>query len=160
MIKIIDKVNTFVEYFAGILLGIITISIFIQVLVRITYASIPVSWTSELARYLMFWVVFLGGAVAVRKSRMIAMKAILPVVSGKLKQIITVFSHLVSLIFYGFIFVIGLEWAMTSGLARSSSVMYVPMVFVYSAMFVGAGFMILNTLTLLIESFLHKKEIT
>lgn len=144
-------------------MGVMVISIFLQVLARFVFTyfnlSISVPWTEELARYLMFWVVFLGGAVAVHKSRMIAMEAILSVVPGKMTKAISLFAHVVSLIFYGFILVIGFKWAMTSGISRTSTAMKMPMIYVYSAMIVGAMLMILNTLTILVNSF-SKKDLS
>ncbi|MBP1932639.1 TRAP transporter small permease [Ammoniphilus resinae] len=161
-INFVDKFNRILEILAGIAVIVMTLVVFLQVIVRFGLTAIgwdlSVPWTEELARYLMIWVIFIGGAIATRKGKLIAVEALvvaLPALPGKLIKFV---SHIVSLVFYAIIFTIGLEWA-KFGLSETAPVMKFPMVYVYSALVVSAGIMILNTISFLLEIFIKKIDI-
>jgi len=158
----IDWVNNFLKLLIGIALGIMTLLVFLQVIVRFVLPSIgifiSVPWTEELSRFLMIWLVFIGGAVATRYSKLLAVDVLvttIPVLPGKIVKII---AHTLSLVFYVCIFKIGLNWAFY-GLTETAPVMGFLMIYIYSAMAVGAGLMILNTIALFIDTWINNKDI-
>ena len=61
--KLSDIVNTLVEYVVAILMGLMTIVVFVQVIFRLAAGSLP--WSEELARYMMIYLVYLGASVGV-----------------------------------------------------------------------------------------------
>jgi len=161
-INFMDKFNKVLEYLAAIALVVMTLVVFLQVIVRFGLTALgwdlSVPWTEELARYLMIWSIFIGGAIATRKGKLIAVEALivaLPTLPGKLIKLL---SHIVSLVFYAIIFTIGLEWA-KFGLSETAPVMKFPMIYVYSALVVSAAIMILNTISFLMEIFIKGIDI-
>src|SRR5690606_34220511 len=97
-LKWIDSINRIFEKLAGVMLATMVISITIQVLARILFTkinlTINVSWTEEVARYLMIWMIFVGGALAARKGRMIAIETVaqlIPTVAGKILKYLSHF---------------------------------------------------------------------
>ncbi|GAX88557.1 TRAP transporter small permease [Effusibacillus lacus] len=161
-VRWVDKVNKWLEILVGLALGVMTLVVFYQVLVRFFLTSfgeqISAPWTEELARYLMIWLVFIGGAVAARKADSNAVEALIHAVPPLVGKLIKIGAHITSLIFYACIFVIGLEWTQF-GLSETAPVMKVPMSYVYSAMSIGAGLMIVNTITILVDAYVNKKDI-
>src|SRR5690625_3840382 len=104
-----------IEVLIGVILLVMTISIFIQVLVRLGFTyfniSFSVPWTEELARYLLFWLVFLGAAIGIRKSRMISMKAILTILPSNVTKALIVLVNIIELTFYVILIKLGYNWA-------------------------------------------------
>ncbi|WHY71977.1 TRAP transporter small permease [Fictibacillus enclensis] len=161
-VKWVDKLNQVLEKLLGLVLAVMTLVVFYQVMVRFVLTSFggqfSAPWTEELARYLMIWLVFIGGAVAARKANSLAVEILIQSVPPLVGRLVKVGSHIASLIFYAFIFVIGLVW-IQFGLSETSPVMKVSMSYIYAAMSVGSGLMILNTITILVDAYVNKKDI-
>lgn len=157
-IRFVDRLNKVLESVVGILLLLMTLSIFFQVLVRFVFTGLSAPWTEELARYLMIWAVFLGGAVVARRADSLAVEALVSAVPKPVGRGIKVIAHLAALAFYVYIFIVGAEVAQF-GLTETSAVMKVPMFYVYSAMSTGAILTILSSIALLLDIYLNKKDI-
>ncbi|WP_134698723.1 TRAP transporter small permease [Ammoniphilus sp. YIM 78166] len=161
-VKFVDKLNRVLEFLIGLGLAAMTVVVFLQVFVRFVLGALHIDasmpWTEELARYLMIWSVFIGGAVVSRKGDSLAVEALVKAVPLWVGKKIKTASYIVVIIFYAYIFVIGLEMAQL-GLLETAPVLKLPMVYVYSAMSIGAALTILNVITLLIDIYINKKEI-
>src|SRR5690625_244243 len=86
-----DKVNRIVSMLLSLIFGVMVLVIFFQVLIRFVFPYLGIQlnfpWTEELARYLMIWSVFLGGALATRRGQLLAVDAIvfaLPSLPGRI----------------------------------------------------------------------------
>ena len=162
LIKIVDRANKGLEVLVGLALASMTAIIFFQVLVRFVFPKlglqISTPWTEELSRYLMIWAVFIGGAIVVRRADALAVEALVQAVPASLGRAIKYCAHLLALVFYGCIFVLGLEWA-EFGRSEMAPVLNVPMVYVYASMSIGAALTIVNAITLLVETYIDKKDI-
>ncbi|ALS24919.1 MULTISPECIES: TRAP transporter small permease [Paenibacillus] len=162
LIKFVDKLNKVMECLAGFALALMTAVVFVQVFVRFVLgelgiqASVP--WTEELARYLMIWAIFIGAAVAARRVDSLAVEILIQVVPPSAGKILKLTAYLFVLVFYVCIFFVGLEMAQF-GFSEKAPVLKVPMVYVYSAMSIGAALTILNTVTSLIDIYVNKKDI-
>ena len=162
LINIVDRANKGLEVLVGLALASMTAIIFFQVLVRFVFTKlnlhISAPWTEELSRYLMIWAVFIGGAIVVRRADALAVEALVQAVPASLGRAIKYCAHLLALVFYGCIFVLGLEWA-EFGRSEMAPVLNVPMVYVYASMSIGAALTIVNAITLLVETYIDKKDI-
>ncbi|MGF9714880.1 TRAP transporter small permease [Paenibacillus naphthalenovorans] len=162
LIKFVDKLNKVMECLAGFALALMTAVVFVQVFVRFVLgelgiqASVP--WTEELARYLMIWAIFIGAAVVARRVDSLAVEILIQVVPPSAGKILKLTAYLFVLVFYVCIFFVGLEMAQF-GFSEKAPVLKVPMVYVYSAMSIGAALTILNTVTSLIDIYVNKKDI-
>lgn len=162
LITIVDRANKGLEVLVGLALASMTAIIFFQVLVRFVFTKLSLQisapWTEELSRYLMIWAVFIGGAIVVRRADALAVEALVQAVPSSLGRTIKYCAHLLALVFYGCIFVLGLEWA-EFGRSEMAPVLNVPMVYVYASMSIGAALTMMNAITLLIETYIDKKDI-
>jgi len=142
-----DKLNLLLRGVVGLMLLTMVIVVFLQILVRFVLPKmgiiVSVPWTEELARYLLIWCIFLGAAAATRSSDLIAMDtlsfALSPVNACRLK----LYAYGVTMGFFIFLMVIGVRW-MGFGMTEYSTVMDIPMVFVYLAMPVGSALALMN----------------
>jgi TRAP-type C4-dicarboxylate transport system permease small subunit len=127
---------------SGIGLGIMTVTIFYQVVLRYVFC-VPNIWAEELTRYLLAWVAFLAAPVAVRKNRHMQVDFIVNSLSIKAKawlQLITyiiVFIYLIVLAKYGYNLVIGTVVNVSSG-------MQIPMAIPYASILSGTILMLLT----------------
>lgn len=162
LINTVDKANRGLEVLLGLALAAMTLLIFLQVLVRFVFAKlnlqISAPWTEELSRYLMIWSIFIGAALVARRADALAVEALVQAVPPEFGRAIKVCAHLLALVFYGCVFMLGLEWA-EFGKTETAPVLDVPMVYVYASMSVGAVLTMVNSVVLLAETYLEKKDI-
>lgn len=161
-IRLVDILNTGLAFVCGLALATMTVLIFLQVLVRFVFAKLQIQfsvpWTEELSRYLMIWAVFIGAAVIARRADALAVEALVLAVPLKLGRAIKFCAHLMALIFYACIFMLGLDW-MAFGRTEDAPVLGIHMAWIYASMSVGAALTIVNAITLLIEVWVEKKDI-
>lgn len=147
----IDTTNDWVTKLAGLCLGGMVAAICVSVGVRVlfTYFHIRLSapWAEEIARYLMVWSVFLGGAVAAGQGRLIGVEALVGAVPKAMSRVMRVAGHLCSLLLFMII-----AWQTVTlinfGMRQTSPVMQLPMAWVYAGMLLGTLCMALNTVML------------
>ena len=161
-IRLVDILNKGLSIFCGLALAAMTALIFLQILVRLVFAKLQmqfsVPWTEELSRYLMIWAVFVGAAVIARRADALAVEALVLAVPAAMGRVIKFSAHFLALIFYGCVFVLGLDW-LDFGLSEDAPVLGIHMAWVYASLPVGAALTILNALALLAEVWVDKKDI-
>lgn len=161
IIGAIDAVNTAVFYLVGLLMAGMCLAALLQVLVRfvLTRAGLTLSvpWSEEVGRYLMIWLIFLGAAFACRRAQMIALTFVTGRVPQYLQRYVDLAGALICLAF--FLLLIRVGWqAVQFGWIERSPVLQIPKAWVYLAMPVGAALMAVNTVTLLVERGLFRRE--
>ncbi|GEN81900.1 membrane protein [Sporosarcina luteola] len=150
----VDSLNRVIGWILAIMISLMSIFIFWQVLARKVLGS-SLSWSEEISRFLMVWVVLLGAAYALKKGELIAVELLPELLSEKGKKILLVFVSLFSLVFYIILTIYG--WEIT----QSVKVQIAPgtglsMFWVYLALPAGGILFILNTFYLIIEKFMKK----
>ncbi len=161
-IRLVDTLNKGLALVCGLALATMTALIFLQVLVRFVFAKLQIQfsvpWTEELSRYLMIWAVFIGAAVIARRADALAVEALVLAVPPRMGRIIKFSAHVLALLFYVCIFLLGLDW-IEFGLTEDAPVLGIHMAWVYASMSVGAALTIVNAIALLIEVLVEKKDI-
>ncbi|MBP6563002.1 MAG: TRAP transporter small permease [Neisseriaceae bacterium] len=158
LIKRVDQLNRGVEYTLALMLAIMAVVVLIQVLVRFVFEQFSVPWSEEVAKYLMIWLTFLGGAVAVRKGKLIAIDSMVLLLPERAGKALKWVAHLLSLVFYALLVWIGWEW-FVFGLSETAPVMKISKAYVYAAMFLGSALMVINTMAYLWEVVVLKTDI-
>lgn len=155
MKKLNHLLNYLEEYIAGTSLVFTSLLVFVQVFLRYVF-NYSLSWSEEIARYLIIWFVFIGSSIAVREKAHATMDALTTYLPDKGKRICSLLANLVAISFC-----IILMW---SGSTIVSSVMEfgnvtpaigLPMFIPYLALPVGAGLMFIRFLQLLIDDIKH-----
>lgn len=148
--RIMNSINGAAEKCAGLFLIGMVLAISISVFVRLlyTYSGIPLStpWAEELGRFMMVGSVFLGGAVATYRLRLIGVDAFIGMVPESVARWLRVVAHVLTLML-----ALLLAWKsirlLELGLRQTSPAMEMPMAYIYVFMFIGCVLMSLNTLT-------------
>jgi TRAP-type C4-dicarboxylate transport system permease small subunit len=154
-VRWMDRLNGLITKLCGVAMGLMVLSVFFGVLVRFvfTYAGyrLSVPWTEEVSRYLMIWTIFLGGAVAARRGKLIGVQFLVHALPSTLGRSLKYAALIVSMVFYALLCVVGWQWVKFSA-STTSPVLELPMSVITPAMFVGGLVMGLNTIALLIEA--------
>lgn len=162
VIWLVDRLNVGLTYVIGFLLAVMTFAVLTQVVVRfvLTAAGINLSaaWTEELARYVLIWIVFLGAGIGCRKRQLISLEFVVRWLPSLPGQGVVHLGLLGCIGFFGLLISVGLAF-MELGAVETSPVMQVPKAWVYAAMPAGACLMILNTVTLIVETLLDRRDI-
>jgi TRAP-type C4-dicarboxylate transport system permease small subunit len=162
IIGVVDRLNGAVAMVVGLLLAVVAGLVVVQVTVRfvLTAAGINLSvpWTEELARFTLIWMVFLGAAVGVRHSRLIALEFAIRKLPGIAGIPLRYLVLLVCVGFYALLVSVGTDF-LALGRTERAPVTGITRDRIYWAMPVGAGLMILNTLTLILESWVERFDI-
>jgi len=153
--SMMDRLNFLVRILIGAGLLCMVVLVSLQVAVRFILpklgmpAGLP--WTEEAARYLMVWVIFLGGAIAARHGLLIAVTALieaLPAAPSRLLRrsaLILLAGIFVAMAWYG--------WRWTAfGADEISPALALSKFWLYLSMPVGCALAAMNTLVLLLQN--------
>lgn len=139
------------EYICGILLGIMLIVILMQILFR-GYLNFSLSWTEELARYIMVWFTYIGATVCLWQGSHITIDVLIRKLSPKWQKYTKLMSNLLILFFLLILFREGQKLViepmiinqLTPGLRISKS-------YLYSAIPVCTSIMIIFLIILIVK---------
>lgn len=168
-LSLLDAVNRVVCWIVGVMFGLATLAVLIQVGVRFVLPSIgfvvSAPWTEEMARYLVAWSVFLGVGVLCRNARLIAVEFFAHVLPHPYGWSIRVLSVVLTAFFFMCLLRTGIEWTAMSAI-EASPVMRLPMSWVYASMPVGSALAILNLVGFIVarlagagDSLIHATEV-
>ena len=127
--KLSDIVNTLVEYVVAILMGLMTIVVFVQVIFRLAAGSLP--WSEELARYMMIYLVYLGASVGVQSG------------PKKGQDILEGLVDLLMLLCFAVIIYYGFK-VVNVTMMQKSPAMQLKMGYIYFSLVLGGGLMFLQ----------------
>lgn len=153
-----DVVNVGVRWVLAAMLAVMTVLIGWQVFARFVVGD-SLSFSEEISRFLMVWLVLLGSAYAARNGRLMKVDILETVVPNRFRPAVLILAGFVSILFYlvlvvfGFMIVSAVSYQMTPATQISMSI---PM----AALPVGGVFLILNTLYNLCAVALGKEEVS
>lgn len=129
---ILDKV---MESFSALILGGMTLLIFIQVLARYVFKA-PLAWSEEGARFLFIWMTFIAGYVGARKAQHIGVELVQNLFPVPVKKAMKILCDLLSAGFFLLVlYNCCSQWGKLS--AQTSPALKFPMSFVYLGMMLG-----------------------
>jgi C4-dicarboxylate transporter, DctQ subunit len=131
--------------FIGAALAFTSALLFVNVFMRYVFLA-PLNWAEELTLYLMVWIVFVGGSVAVRTRGHIAIDLLPLVLSPANRRRLVLGVGLAALVFFACFFWYSGEHVLRVRAAQQTTpVMEAPMWLAYLAMPAGAFLMGLRT---------------
>jgi len=141
--KLIDN---FEKYLVITILGIMSILVIWQVAARFIFSS-PLSWTEEVARYLMIWLTFFGGSIGVRRGAHVGVEIALRLLPKGYKKIGQMIGHIMGLIFILIIIIFGFKVVrMQILMGQTSPAIGIPIWWAYLGVPVGSIFMFIRML--------------
>ena len=123
-----------------VLISALSIVTFSQVVARYVFEA-PLSWSEELARFLLLWLAMLSGAYAFKIKSHFALQFVTKIVPSKIQKLISVIvsllviSFLSGFVFYSIKFVLGVKGHLAPALQ-------IPMEIPYSSSIAGSSLML------------------
>lgn len=156
----ISNIIEFVEKYAVMVLaGAITLVLFANVVYRY-FLNAPLYWANEASIYMMSWLTFLGGSLGLKYKSQAAITFVVDSLSVKNKRLLGIATHILMLLFLGYLLYISYHWIFNLS-GNVSTSMRIPMWIPYSAVPVGLTFAfihMLNHLTRLLRGSGEKGE--
>ncbi|MCL1603361.1 TRAP transporter small permease [Succinatimonas hippei] len=150
MNKVLFWINT-------ILIVVLVLDVSWQVLSRYV-ASSPSTFTDELARYLMVWMGFLGGAYMFGSNSHLSVTSLRDKLPEKLKNIVILCTYLLIIAFTVLVMIYGSQRLILRTLAQPSPSLGIPMGAFYSILPISAFCIIYYMILHIIELFISKKN--
>ena len=152
---IIDKINSLLKIFLFILFAIMLAVLTMQVMARFLQGSL--SWSEELARYIMIWMTYIGAALAMREGKLISLSVMVQLLrlSERGVRIVNLVACVISCGFCALITYLSIEF-LGVVVNQNSPAMGLSMAIPYAAIPVGCLLMFVNA----IVGFFDPKENT
>ena len=147
--KLSDGVNTVAEYFVALCLGLMSVVVFAQVVLRQTTGSLL--WSEELARYLMIYMVYIGSSIGVKYGTHIAVEFVMGRCPAGVQKVVAVIVDLLMLAAFAILCYYGMK-IVTLTMMQKSPAMRVKMGYVYFSMVLGGVLMFLHCLNNMINT--------
>ncbi|MEN1967954.1 TRAP transporter small permease [Lentibacillus sp. N15] len=148
-VHFMDKVNQILKYIVSLVFIILSILVVLQVITRFI-VDYPLSWSEEISRYLMVYIVFFGSALAIRTHQHIAIDFLPEMLSGKNKRKLTIITLWICIVFFALLSYYGSILTITV-IGQATPTLQFSMSFAYAAIPIGSTLMLLNALAVLVE---------
>lgn len=147
------RVLWFLEtYFAGILMLISSLMIFLQVILRYVF-SYSIIWAEEFARYSIVWFIFLGASLAAREGKHASVDVLIRLFPAKIQKFFDILAIVVSIGFTITIVWFGLRMVLRiQQIGNITPALQIPMYIPYLAIPVGALMMTWRFFEKLVET--------
>ena len=142
ILRAVDGVNALSERMIAGMLGALVVLGSVQVVSRYLFSS-PLTWTEEVIRYGLIWMVFLGSGVCTRKGALATLDLVVMAVPDEVQFLFRCFVLLAATAFWAVICVFGHELAWNFS-TLSGGTTGVSMGLIYAAIPIGALLSIIN----------------
>lgn len=157
--KKLDRILTGIEErLIYLLLASMLTIVFLAVLNRFLI-QLPMSWSEEVARYLMIWAAFVGASLGVKRSVHISVDALVHAIPLAAQRLVAQFGNVVCFAFCAWFFTIGVEFIgrlMAAG--QLSPALRLPIYYAYAAVPCGFALMSVRYLINFVYFFYEKNS--
>jgi len=158
VVKLIDGLNKVVGILLALMLGTMSLLIIAQVLCRFVI-HYPLTWSEELSRYLMAYIVFIGASLAMRHNKLISIELLPEILSGTKRKVLHVIVFTISIIFFVILFKQGIDMISRVKMQLSPA-LGLSMAIPYASIPIGALLLALNSIAAMIDEVTSKKEVS
>lgn len=116
--------NNFEELLSGLSLILVIICVFFGVIARYIF-HVPLIWTNEFATLTFTWTVFMGSSVAFKRNMHIGIDLLVVKTPLKIRKLLVVFSNVIILVFFIFVFIYGAMFSHFS-ISHPSPILRIP----------------------------------
>lgn len=163
MLDIITRIKSFLDKFLFsiciVIMTVLVIDVSWQVLSRYLVGE-PSLYTDELARFLMVWLTFLGGAYMFGSDSHLSVNSLRDMMPAKMQNAIFIFTYLLIGGFAVLVMIMGSQRLILRTLSQPSPSLGIPMGYFYSILPLSAAFIIIYMLLNLGEMFYKSKAVT
>lgn len=151
--SIIESVE---DWVSGLLIVGGLFVLFYGVILR--FLNFPTTWQDEIARFLVVWGALIGASVALRDNSHIRVDLLYQLFPNKIQRFINIFANIVSILFFMFLILYGLELVTDKFATGQKSIGGVPLWIVYFIIPLTGLMLTLRTIERLVRLFRGKTE--
>lgn len=156
IVKTIDVINKIVGLLLALMLGVMSILIILQVISRFVI-NFPLTWSEELSRYLMIYIVFLGASLAMRHNKLISIEILPETLTGNKRKFVIILVMVISIIFFAILFKQGIDMLPLVQM-QSSPGLQLSMAVAYASIPIGSFLLVLNSIAVILDELSSKRE--
>lgn len=146
---LVKAVNRLFAGLTMVFVVVMVVIIFIQIISRAIIGS-SFSWTEELARILMIWVIFLGAGFAFQYGAHVSVETIVQRFPPNVQKIVPYFVFVASIIFLVVLLFKGIDITQRA-MSQYTSALRLPMGYVYLAFPISAVLQIINLIDITVR---------
>jgi TRAP-type C4-dicarboxylate transport system permease small subunit len=152
-LKLMNILDVMVRKLLIVMAGLMTMAVILQVITRYAMKN-PLSWTEEVARYLMIWMAFTGGSCIVKKWDNIYVDVFINMMKQKPRKMMLSVQKFVVLGLLIYTFYLCMTVFPKVSAFQTTAVLGVNMLWVESSMIVGFLLMILQNIGVILNDLL------
>lgn len=153
-----DRLFKLVDYFTGILTGLMIIFVFLNVVLR-TLFNTGLTWSEELSRYLFVYVTYIGAVSAMYSNAHIGVDTLISRVPAKVQMLFYVTSQLIIAGLMG-ILIHGTTKMVSHNMAAKTAALGIPYPVLYSAGFITGIGIAMIAIGNIVYALTHPEEIS
>lgn len=138
MVRLLDRA---LRYLLVFLVGLLTVSVFLQVLIRFVFKS-PLPWTEEVARIAFVYSIFVGATIGVRDRAHISVDFLVVLLPPPARRALKLVTNLVVAVLLCFVIWQGIEFVRQTGV-QMTPVMLIPFRYLYIVIPASGALMLL-----------------
>ena len=138
MVSLLDRALRYILIF---LIGLLTASVFLQVLIRFVFKS-PLPWTEEVARIAFVYSIFVGATIGVRDRAHISVDFLVVLLPPHARRALKLATNIVVAVLLCFIIWQGIEFVRQTGV-QMTPVMLIPFRYLYIVIPASGALMLL-----------------
>ena len=112
--------NKFLDAFCVVCMALILLLVIVQVVMRYIFNS-PLTWSEELAVYVMVWMTFAGSVICMRDKEHIDVTILVDYLPHGLQKLAIIFSRLASAVFLMIVIYYGFDFVMENRVVTSAA---------------------------------------
>lgn len=153
--KFSDMLNKICMAICVAFLAVMVVITFVQIICRVFFTAL--SWSEELARYLLIWGTFFGAGCVYKSGANIAVLVVQDLLPATIKKIAKILVHLLCLTFFLLAIYNGYRYMNMVG-SQTSAALQVPMKYMYLSVPLGCGIMAVHAFSAILDEIVGKKE--
>ncbi len=158
MQKVLDKLFKGIDYFTGILTGLMVLFVFLNVILRLVFNS-GLTWSEELSRYLFVFVTYIGAISAMRSNSHMTVDVLISKVKPQLQMVMYVFSQAMIAVLM-FILIHGSFKMVLQNTASRTAALGIPYTVLYSSGIITGVSIAIIAIANIIHAVTHPSEIS
>lgn len=148
--KFYKYLNKLEEFFIVLFMSIMIINVSLGVFYRYVLNN-PLTWTEELARYLMIWFAFIGMSLALKEEMHVGISIFIDLLPTKLKIVVKVLGNILIMVFLLFLLRYSINHLRIVRI-QTSPALGIKMIWAYISVTIGAVLMILENIRLFCQN--------
>lgn len=148
MVSVLDRL---LRWLLVLLLGVLTASVFLQVLVRFVL-KYPLPWTEEVSRLSFVYSIFVGATIAVREKTHINVDVVLVALPARIARAMKLLGTALVAVFLGFVIWQGVVFIRATGI-QMTPVLQIPFRHLYVVIPVSGALMLLYLILGAVDEF-------